>query len=571
MPLTSDTVEKLNRLMDIFFEKIGRKARMRKQILKLMDESEAYLYPKVREWMQLSRKQIIKDIKNGILKIEKKSKSQIVIDYVDWETIEEKGKSIIKPAYLNIMEKSGNLSLAQARIEASFDVVNPRSVEWAEKYSSELVTLVGKETKAGLREIVSFGVREGRTLRQIAKDIEVTGIGLNKRQTKALYKYRNLLEAQKVPKKIIKDKFNKYYDRLQRDRSKLIARTEVSRSANEGYLDSLEGTRYEEVELSMAADACPACLDLAGETFKRSEARGMLPIHPNCRCHWIVVIPRKRKRPRVPKKPGVPARPTKPSDILISKYKDNIEEQRKLTNEISLYRRKLGNVYYREKDRAKRFVDLEKYRALMKETQAKRRLLINTMKRGMRKDLYVDKALRPDIKPRIHFLDISPKGERKFMDAVDEFEKLVNKKVIHVRDVLIEKMPVRTRAYYSRSGIYLSRHAPYHSTSVVNRTVIHEMGHYLEDSSSEVFEGVQEFYRKRTKGCPLVWMGPGYGRDELTRKDNFIDAYMGKDYGGRASEILSMGLEYFYNDPYKLATKDPGYFNFIFNVVRGIK
>jgi hypothetical protein len=37
------------------------------------------------------------------------------------------------------------------------------------------------------------------------------------------------------------------------------------------------------------------------------------------------------------------------------------------------------------------------------------------------------------------------------------------------------------------------------------------------------------------------------------------------------SEILSMGLEYFYNDPIKLATKDSGMVDFIFNVARGIK
>ena len=36
------------------------------------------------------------------------------------------------------------------------------------------------------------------------------------------------------------------------------------------------------------------------------------------------------------------------------------------------------------------------------------------------------------------------------------------------------------------------------------------------------------------------------------------------------SEILSMGLEYFYNDPIKLATKDPGMFVSIYNAVRGI-
>ena len=305
MPLTSDTIEKLDILIDVFFEKIGRKERLRKQILKLMDECEAYLYPKIRDWMQLSRKQIIRDIKSRFLKFEKKSKSQIVVDYVDWETIEKEGESIIKPAYLNIMERAGNLARKQARIEASFDVINPRSVKWAEKYSSELVTLVGKETKKGLREIVAQGLKEGKTLRGIAKDIEATGVGLNVRQTKALYKYRNLMEAQKLPSELIKDKFNKYYDRLQRERSKMIARTEVSRSVNEGYLDSLEGTRYEEVEISSAGDACSECLDLAGQKFTRAEARGRLPVHPNCRCHWIVVVPSRVKKPKVPKKPEV--------------------------------------------------------------------------------------------------------------------------------------------------------------------------------------------------------------------------------------------------------------------------
>ena len=328
MPLTSNTIEELNKLIDIFYEKIGRKRRLRKQTLELMDECEAYLYPKIREWMQEARKQIIKDIKKKILKkradigdfpmsssliyisgkgpaeIKKKSKPQIVVDYVDWEMIETRGKSIIKPAYLNIMEKSGNLSLTQGRIEASFDVINPRSVKWAEKYSSELVTLVGEKTKAGLRAIVSDGLKKGKTFIQIARDIEVTGIGLNAPQTRALIKYGDFLYDQGLKGKAHLEKYNKYYDRLQRDRSKLIARTEVNRSVNEGYLDSLEGTRYEEVELSSAADACTLCLDLAGRKFKRAEARGVLPVHPNCRCHWIVVIPRKKK-PKVPKKPEV--------------------------------------------------------------------------------------------------------------------------------------------------------------------------------------------------------------------------------------------------------------------------
>lgn len=328
MPSTSDTLEELNRLIGVFFEKIGRKERLRKQTLKLMDECEAYLYPKIRDWLQGAREQIIKDIKKKILKkgvelgdssaiasviytpgkgpaeIRKKSKPEIVVDYVDWEIIEGSGKSIIKPAYLNIMERSGNLSRAHARIEASFDVINPLSVKWAEKYSSELVTLVGEETKAGLRAIVAHGLKKGETLTQIARDIEATGIGLNGPQTRALIKYGDFLYDQGLTGRAHLKKYTKYYDRLQRDRSKLIARTEVNRSANEGYLDSLEGTRYEEVEISSAGDACSLCLDLAGIKFKRSEARGRLPVHPNCRCHWIVVIPRVKK-PRVPKRPEV--------------------------------------------------------------------------------------------------------------------------------------------------------------------------------------------------------------------------------------------------------------------------
>ncbi|MBA7555291.1 hypothetical protein ES705_47949 [subsurface metagenome] len=40
---------------------------------------------------------------------------------------------------------------------------------------------------------------------------------------------------------------------------------------------------------------------MAGIRYKRAEARGRLPVHPDCRCHWIVVIPRRKIKPKVPK------------------------------------------------------------------------------------------------------------------------------------------------------------------------------------------------------------------------------------------------------------------------------
>ena len=560
MPLTSDTVEELNRLIDVFFEKVGRKERLRKQILKLMDECEAYLYPKIRDWMQLSRKQIIRDIKNRILKFEKKSKSQIIIDYVDWETIEEEGKSIIKPAYLNIMERSGNLSRAHARIEASFDVINPLSVKWAEKYSYELITLVEKETKKGIREIVSHGLKEGKTLTQVARDIEhLKDVGLNGRQSAALLKYRKVLEAQKLPKELYLQKYTKRYDRLLRDRSELIARTEVSRSVNEGYLDSLEGTRYEEVEISSAGDACSECLDLAGQRFTRAEARGVLPKHPNCRCHWIVVVPRKKK-PGVPKKPKVPGKPKTPGMVRsgIEKiHKDSIEELAGLERQS-----------YRYQKRSLEFKRLgltdsaEKYKDLYLKNEAKIDFIRIRDNIKMRKMLQVSEEgfnLYPE------WAELIKEREKPFFkNAIKEFSKLIDKESTGVMFPRVGK--TAARSFYSRGSIYIGKPSIlYENTEVV----VHELGHWLEDMNPKVHESIMAFYKKRTKGEGLVRLLDGYGADELTRKDKFIDVYMGKDYEGKASEILSMGLGEFYKNPYRLATKDPGYFDFIYNLVRG--
>ena len=108
----------------------------------------------------------------------------------------------------------------------------------------------------------------------------------------------------------------------------------------------------------------------------------------------------------------------------------------------------------------------------------------------------------------------------------------------------------------------------------MRRTVVHELGHWLEHTNPEMHDKILEFYDRRTEGEKLQWLGKGYRRDEKTRRDRFIDPYMGKEYmrqGVRdATEILSMGIEYMYADPVTLAVKDPDYFDFIFNLVRGI-
>ena len=87
-------------------------------------------------------------------------------------------------------------------------------------------------------------------------------------------------------------------------------------------------------------------------------------------------------------------------------------------------------------------------------------------------------------------------------------------------------------------------------------TCIHELGHRFEQVVPGIREAEQAFYAERTAGESLEWMGPGYAYSERTRKDKFISKYMGKDYGGQAFELVSMGFQYAYTDYDRLSTDE---------------
>lgn len=76
-------------------------------------------------------------------------------------------------------------------------------------------------------------------------------------------------------------------------RATLVARTELAYAHAEGQLDSFEKLGVEElnvdIEWKTAADPCPLCAARRG-VYKISEARGLIPFHPNCRCAWVPVV-----------------------------------------------------------------------------------------------------------------------------------------------------------------------------------------------------------------------------------------------------------------------------------------
>ena len=97
-------------------------------------------------------------------------------------------------------------------------------------------------------------------------------------------------------------------------------------------------------------------------------------------------------------------------------------------------------------------------------------------------------------------------------------------------------------------------------------TAFHELGHRFEDVVPSILAQEKEFYERRTSGESLKWLGKGYGKGEKTREDKFIHIYMGKDYGGSAYELVSMGFQYAYTNPAQLA-KDPDMQAWIYGIL----
>ena len=97
-------------------------------------------------------------------------------------------------------------------------------------------------------------------------------------------------------------------------------------------------------------------------------------------------------------------------------------------------------------------------------------------------------------------------------------------------------------------------------------TAVHELGHRFEQAVPNMLQFEKEFYNRRTAGEALQWLGGSYAKDEVTRFDQFIEGYMGKDYGGYAYELVSMGFQLAYTDPQRLL-KDPDMAEWIFGLL----
>jgi SPP1 gp7 family putative phage head morphogenesis protein len=117
------------------------------------------------------------------------------------------------------------------------------------------------------------------------------------------------------------------------------------------------------------------------------------------------------------------------------------------------------------------------------------------------------------------------------------------------------------------------------------KIALHELGHWIEANHPETFARLIALREERTFTQPLQDLGklmnhPDYkgefGKQALTPEyPAWLSNYMGKYYvdsSGKdyATEILSVGLEWYWFQPQQLINQDPELFDFLYRVLRNL-
>lgn len=230
---------------------------------------------------------------------------------IPWATFELQFERV--PALFAALHGKGAVAAAVALsdmlgITLAFDLVNERSVTWAEQYAAELVREVGQETERAIREVVTRGFVEGNTAQEMRQAI-YGRIGLTRRQQRAVENYRTRLEAEGVTGARLDRMVARYVERTRRRRAENIARTETIRAAHAGTQDIwreavMLGYLPADVQRTWIVTPddrlCPICEPMHGqlrgleeEFTSPSNGAATLypPLHPSCRCSMALALP----------------------------------------------------------------------------------------------------------------------------------------------------------------------------------------------------------------------------------------------------------------------------------------
>jgi len=103
--------------------------------------------------------------------------------------------------------------------------------------------------------------------------------------------------------------------------------------------------------------------------------------------------------------------------------------------------------------------------------------------------------------------------------------------------------------------------------------LFHEFGHIVENTVPEVFDAVTALYKRRTAADVAERLRDyfpmyEYSPDEITLRDRWVHPYIGKKYAFGATELVSSVFEFLFRDPARLMRDDPELFETVWEALR---
>jgi hypothetical protein len=461
--------------------------------------------------------------------------------------------------------------LGNVGISLNYGPLNYLARDWAQRYSYDLITRIDVSTGRQVGHAVSSWMETGEHLDLLIRQLEPV---------------------------------------FGRNRAEMIAATETTRAFAEGTLlgyrqsGQVEATQWKTARDERVCDICRPLHGIRGDLqgqfvhpggigrSSRHEGRSFrAPAHVRCRCAMAPIVI--EAAPRVfpvaqPVEP--PAAPITPAGVtaeearnriaaIAARYRPQFAAVEALDQAAKAAQTQLVTAYQRRDeltverltaDTARQKEIDKELRRLNKEIKAynqqindginapasKRRLLLD-MTAEARAEIYVDDPT--DIQMRATY------PTERWREGYAAFNKLVSKDVWSGATVQAV-VDTTGRASHTGGVIFI---APDEKIT----TIVHEIGHAFEQQSG-VYPKVKEFYDRRTAGDSLEKLSDvtgisNYGEDEITRRDRWLDAYVGREYGRESTEVVSMGLQWMHEAPEWFAANDPEHFDFIYNLVRG--
>lgn len=389
-----------------------------------------------------------------------------------------------------------------------------------------------------------------------------------------------------------------------RQRAEMVATTEITRAYAEGNRAAWRrGGVIQQMRWYTANDerTCPICGAAHGQIsdVNGDFSNGLFPpAHPRCRCSVHPYIGDTQASTTTTPEPTVSPAPVAVETTaeqalqrlaeVEQRFADRIRAAEELRARYETSSSEIGRLTRRQDEILVEYANAtpERKKELNKESRAIRkelkslRELRNTYvndigpayearAKAARELVYVSDPGDNAIVFKERLRPVSEQARRSAEEGMAEFNKLVSRSFMSGNNVQFEMMKPGYRANYDD---YFNEF--YGPPDVPVWTSVHEIAHSIEYKVPGVSEKVRAWRDRRTAGEEWQKLsdltGSDFYRDnEVAKRDRFIHPYIGKQYGGKSSEVVSMGIQFMHEDAVKFAKDDPDMFGFIFDLVRG--